>query len=58
MATKTATKKVKVTLGRAEAIRFLDAAEMAMDGFDNGTETMNSLRRLVSVLVKAINEAR
>lgn len=56
MATKTT--KVTVTLRRAEAIRIFDAAEAAMDYFDNGTKTMNSLRRLVIVLCEAINEAK
>lgn len=51
--------KVTVTLrSKAEAIRLFDAAESAMDCFDNGTDTKNGLRRLVNLLCDAINEAK
>jgi hypothetical protein len=49
--------KVTVTFrSKAEAIRMFNAAETAMDHFDNGTETMNSLRHLVNLLETAINK--
>jgi hypothetical protein len=60
MATKTRkNSKVSITLrSKAEAIRLFNAAETAMDSFDNGTDTMKGLRRLVSLLCDAINEAK
>jgi hypothetical protein len=58
MATKTKKdSKVTVTFrSKAEAVRMFDATEAAMDYFDNGTETMNSLRHLVDLLATAINK--
>ena len=54
--TKKTRKKVVVTLTKAEAIRFFNAAN-GMDMFDNGTAPKNGLRRLVQVLGNAINAA-
>jgi hypothetical protein len=49
--------EVMVTFSsKAEANSMLKAAEEAMDYFDNGTETMNSLRHLVNLLETAINK--
>jgi hypothetical protein len=58
MATKKKNSKVTITLrSKTEAVRLFDATEAAMDYFDNGTDTKNSLRRLVNLLCSAINEA-
>jgi hypothetical protein len=53
-----ANKKVTITLkSHAEAVRLFEAAENAMDMFDNGTSTKNGLRRLVELLCDAANES-
>jgi len=50
-------KKISATFrSKAEAVRIFNAAENAMDYFDNGTEAMNSLRRLVNLLATALDE--